>query len=86
MLYLCIACVFAFCIYVYATILLLSFLFLLCINTLAANLVLEFTVERIFVGDAYGDVPLGLYLVRGENVVLVGQIVRHMNGIMYKYT
>lgn len=46
---------------------------------LVANLVLEFTVERIFVGDAYGDVPLGLYLVRGENVVLVGQIVSHFS-------
>ena len=45
-------------------------------STLAANLVLEYTVERIFVGDMYGDVPLGLYIVRGENVVLVGQIVR----------
>ena len=48
-----------------------------------ANLVLEFTVERIFVGDAYGDVPLGLYVVRGENVVLVGQIVSPKRGILY---
>lgn len=48
-----------------------------------ANLVLEFTVERIFVGDAYGDVPLGLYVVRGENVVLVGQIVSSKRGILY---
>ena len=41
-----------------------------------ANLVLEHTVERIFVGEQYGDVTLGLYIVRGENVVLVGELVR----------
>ena len=46
-----------------------------------ANLVLEHTVERIFVGEQYGDVTLGLYIVRGENVVLVGELVR-----IYTYT
>lgn len=25
--------------------------------------------------DKYGDVPLGLFLIRGENVVLLGDIV-----------
>lgn len=39
-----------------------------------ANLVLEAAIERIFVGEHYGDVPLGLQLIRGENVVLMGEI------------
>lgn len=39
-----------------------------------ANLVLQDTVERIFLGNRYGDVPKGLYIVRGENVVLMGEI------------
>jgi len=28
-------------------------------------------VERIIVGSLYAEVPLGLYVVRGENVVLL---------------
>lgn len=39
-----------------------------------ANLVLEGAVERIIVGEQYGDIPLGLNVVRGENVVLLGEI------------
>jgi U6 snRNA-associated Sm-like protein LSm1 len=39
-----------------------------------ANMVLESTVERIVVGDQFGDLPLGLYMVRGENVVLMGEV------------
>eukprot|EP00163_Fabomonas_tropica_P001050 TRINITY_DN1079_c0_g1_i2.p1 TRINITY_DN1079_c0_g1~~TRINITY_DN1079_c0_g1_i2.p1 ORF type:complete len:126 (+),score=24.45 TRINITY_DN1079_c0_g1_i2:270-647(+) len=39
-----------------------------------ANLVVEGTVERIYVGNQYGDVPLGVYLIRGENVVMMGQV------------
>ena len=48
------------------------------------NLVLESTVERLFVNETFGDVPLGLYVVRGENVVLIGQLVRH-NIYIYIY-
>lgn len=40
----------------------------------AANLVLQDAFERIFSGNRYGDVPKGVYIVRGENVVLVGEI------------
>jgi U6 snRNA-associated Sm-like protein LSm1 len=40
-----------------------------------ANIVLEGTVERIFIDDRYGERNVGLYLVRGENVVLIGEIV-----------
>ena len=39
-----------------------------------ANLVLEGAVERVIVGTLYAEDPLGLYVVRGENVVLLGDI------------
>ena len=34
-----------------------------------ANLVLHRTIERIHVGNEYGDIPRGIFVVRGENVV-----------------
>ena len=46
------------------------------ILTVLANLLLQNTVERIFTGDTYGEIDRGVLLVRGENVVLVGEIVR----------
>ncbi|XP_041066123.1 U6 snRNA-associated Sm-like protein LSm1 [Carcharodon carcharias] len=39
-----------------------------------ANLVLHQTLERIHVGQKYGDIPRGIFVVRGENVVLLGEI------------
>jgi U6 snRNA-associated Sm-like protein LSm1 len=39
-----------------------------------ANLVLDGAVERIIVGDLYCDCPLGLQLIRGENVVILGEV------------
>ncbi|CAG8954029.1 hypothetical protein HYFRA_00009129 [Hymenoscyphus fraxineus] len=45
-----------------------------------ANLVLQTTIERIFVPPSptspglYADVPRGIFLVRGENVLLLGEI------------
>ncbi|KAJ7376979.1 SM-like, degradation of cytoplasmic mRNAs and positively regulates transcription initiation [Desmophyllum pertusum] len=39
-----------------------------------ANLLLQDTIERIHVGGKYGDIPRGIFLVRGENMVLVGEI------------
>ena len=41
----------------------------------AANLVLHRTIERIHVGKKYGDIPRGVFIVRGENVVLLGEVV-----------
>ncbi|KAL9031377.1 MAG: hypothetical protein Q9196_000594 [Gyalolechia fulgens] len=38
------------------------------------NLVLQDTVERIFVEDLYADIARGIFLVRGENVLLLGEI------------
>ncbi|XP_021750038.1 sm-like protein LSM1B [Chenopodium quinoa] len=39
-----------------------------------ANVVLESACDRVIVGDLYCDIPLGLYIVRGENVVLIGEL------------
>ncbi|KAG1049439.1 hypothetical protein G6F43_008232 [Rhizopus delemar] len=39
-----------------------------------ANLVLQDTIERIYVRGCYGDIPRGVFLIRGENVVLLGEI------------
>jgi U6 snRNA-associated Sm-like protein LSm1 len=39
-----------------------------------ANLVLHRTIERIHVGKKYGDIPRGIFVIRGENVVLLGEI------------
>ncbi|KAM5535427.1 hypothetical protein V8D89_010949 [Ganoderma adspersum] len=39
-----------------------------------ANLVLEDTVERIYHQDAFAEAWRGLFLIRGENVVLLGEI------------
>ncbi len=38
------------------------------------NIVLQDTVERHVVDQMYGDIPLGLYIIRGENIVLLGEI------------
>lgn len=35
---------------------------------------LQDTVERLFVKNLYADVDRGLFLVRGENVLLLGEI------------
>ncbi|XP_033254118.1 U6 snRNA-associated Sm-like protein LSm1 [Drosophila miranda] len=43
-----------------------------------ANLVLQRTIERIHVGNQYGDIPRGVFIIRGENVVLLGEIDREM--------
>ena len=34
-----------------------------------ANLVLQDCIERIHVGKQFGDIPRGIFVVRGENVV-----------------
>lgn len=37
---------------------------------------LQDTIERLFVQNLYADIERGLFLVRGENVSLLGEIVR----------
>jgi U6 snRNA-associated Sm-like protein LSm1 len=36
---------------------------------------LEDTYERHVVGNTYADERLGLYIIRGENLVLLGELV-----------
>ena len=38
------------------------------------NLLLSDTVERVYAMDFHSDIPRGLYIVRGENVALAGEI------------
>eukprot|EP00761_Pharyngomonas_kirbyi_P013495 gb/GECH01013524.1/.p1 GENE.gb/GECH01013524.1/~~gb/GECH01013524.1/.p1 ORF type:complete len:146 (+),score=40.56 gb/GECH01013524.1/:1-438(+) len=47
-----------------------------------ANIVLENCVERIVVGHKFGDIPLGLYIVRGENVAFLGDVDNNNNNGM----
>ncbi|XP_053206418.1 U6 snRNA-associated Sm-like protein LSm1 [Panonychus citri] len=39
-----------------------------------ANLVLHRSIERIHVKNKYADIDIGVILIRGENVVLCGEI------------
>ncbi|KAF5743111.1 hypothetical protein HS088_TW09G01176 [Tripterygium wilfordii] len=39
-----------------------------------ANVVLEGACERVIVGELYCGILLGLYVIRGENVVLIGEL------------
>ncbi|XP_047311777.1 sm-like protein LSM1B [Impatiens glandulifera] len=38
------------------------------------NVVLEGAYERVIVCDIYCGIPLGLYIIREENVVLIGEM------------
>lgn len=38
------------------------------------NLILEDTCERVLLTGKFCDFPLGLYIVRGDNIVLLGEI------------
>ncbi|KAJ8553225.1 hypothetical protein K7X08_023903 [Anisodus acutangulus] len=46
----------------------------LCSFDQFANAVLQGACECAIVGDLYCDIPLGLYIIRGENVVLIGEL------------
>ena len=48
-----------------------------------ANLVLHRTIERIHVGSEYGDIPRGIFVVRGENVVSTYLTHNYLNNIHY---
>eukprot|EP00127_Corallochytrium_limacisporum_P001892 Clim_evm47s88 gene=Clim_evmTU47s88 len=38
------------------------------------NLVLHETIERVYAGNVYGDMPRGIFLIRGESIVMMGEI------------
>ena len=46
------------------------------------NLVLDDTIERYFVDLEHADEHIGPFLVRGENIVLVGEIVRRVGRVV----
>lgn len=50
---------------------------ILSLTVIKGNLVLQDTVERYFVhgNKTYADIKRGIYLVRGENVSILGEIV-----------
>ena len=48
---------------------------------LVANIVLEDTFERHFSGKKFGDIPLGLYIIRGENIVIAGELVSTVSAV-----
>jgi U6 snRNA-associated Sm-like protein LSm1 len=39
-----------------------------------SNLVLQDTIERIMSAKMYADIPRGIFLIRGENLVFMGAI------------
>ena len=49
------------------------------------NLLLTDVYERYYVDLEYGEEYRGVYLIRGENVVLVGELVRIIIEEVYKY-
>lgn len=51
-----------------------------------ANLVLHLTVERIYIGNEYGEIDRGVFLIRGENVVLCGEVDDDVNEHLLSYT
>eukprot|EP00299_Pterocystis_sp_00344_P012092 c575_g1_i1.p1 GENE.c575_g1_i1~~c575_g1_i1.p1 ORF type:complete len:135 (+),score=40.42 c575_g1_i1:52-405(+) len=42
-----------------------------------ANMMLDNTFERIVAGGKFCDIPLGVFLIRGENVILMGEMDAH---------
>ena len=54
------------------------FLNMLMRLSMIANLVLQDTIERIFAQNKYADIQRGVFLVRGENVLMLGEIVRSL--------
>lgn len=54
-----------------------------CLYINSANLVLMDTVERLQSSKLWAEVPRGLFLIRGENVVLLGEIVGHIQ-LLYR--
>ncbi|KAJ9069328.1 hypothetical protein DSO57_1019597 [Entomophthora muscae] len=47
-----------------------------------ANLVLQETIERVYIGEAFGDIERGVFIVRGENVVLMGEIDEEIEDLL----
>ena len=46
------------------------------------NVVLANTEERVFTSEGIDKQQLGLYLIRGDNVAIVGKIIRYVDDIL----
>lgn len=46
------------------------------------NVVLANTEERVFTSEGIDKQQLGLYLIRGDNVAIVGKIIRYVDDII----
>ena len=46
-----------------------------------ANLVMSEVFERHIAGEHYADESLGLFVVRGENIVFLGEVRHHGSGM-----
>lgn len=44
------------------------------------NLVLQNTIQRFFVGEKFHEKRIGVFLVRGDAISLLGQVVRELIG------
>ena len=51
------------------------FICLLLLMVLSGNMLLEDAVHRVIDGDTYGEIKLGVFLVRGENISMMGELV-----------
>ncbi|KAI9337749.1 Sm-like ribonucleoprotein [Obelidium mucronatum] len=49
-----------------------------------ANLVLQDTMERMYHNDTYGEEYRGMFVVRGENVVLLGELDEEREAVHLK--
>ena len=38
------------------------------------TILLHKTIERIYIESDYGEIPLGVFLIRSDNIVLIGEI------------
>ena len=46
------------------------------------SIVLENARERLTAQGKYADIDMGMYMIRGENIMLMGELVRHGQGLL----
>ncbi|OMJ25743.1 U6 snRNA-associated Sm-like protein LSm1 [Smittium culicis] len=39
-----------------------------------SSLILQDTIERVFIEGGYGNIDRGIFIIRGENIILLGEI------------
>ncbi|PVU94236.1 hypothetical protein BB561_002714 [Smittium simulii] len=43
------------------------------------TVVIQDAIERVYVKDAFGDIERGIFLIRGENVIMLGELGAECN-------